>query len=115
MCFDDLLAINDGEVFENHCLEIYPTELELKKENAINSETTFLELNILKSGQSFHTKLYDKRDAFGFHISRLPFKDSNIPNRMFYSTACAEVLRICRATSNLNDTIESVKALTSRC
>ena len=27
---DDLLAINDGEVFENHYLDIYPAELEMK-------------------------------------------------------------------------------------
>ena len=84
---DDLLAINDGNEFEKHYLEIYPSELELKKENVNNTETTFLELNICISDHSFHTKLYDKRDAFGFHISRLPFKDSNIPNRMFYSSA----------------------------
>ena len=111
---DDLLAINDGGEFEKHYSEIYPSELELKKENVINTETSFLELSISISDHSFHTKLYDKRDSFGFHISRLPFKDSNIPKRMFYSSACAEVLRICRATSSLEDTILSVKSLISR-
>jgi len=30
---DDLNALNDGEEFERHHLEIYPTELILKKEN----------------------------------------------------------------------------------
>ena len=73
-----------------------------------------MELSISISDHSFHTKLYDKRDAFGFHISRLPFKDSNIPTRMFYSSACAEVLRICRATSSLHDTTISAKSLISR-
>ena len=111
---DDLLAINDGDEFEKHFLEIYPTELELKKENIINTETSFLELSISISDNSFHTKLYDKRDDFGFHISRLPFRDSNIPKRMFYSSVGAEVLRICRATSNLHDTTLSVKSLVSR-
>ena len=109
-----MLAINDGDEFEKYYSEIYPSELELKKENFINTESSFLELSISISDHSFHTKLYDKRDAFGFHISRLPFKNSNIPKRMFYSSACAEVLRICRATSNLHDTTISAKSLISR-
>ena len=111
---DDLLAINDGGEFEKYCSEIYPSELELKKENLVNIETNFLELNIQLSNRVFHTKLYDKRDDFGFHISRLPFKDSNIPHRMFYSSASAEVLRICRATSSLDDVISSSKSLVQR-
>ena len=68
-----------------------------------------MELSISISNRYFSTKLYDKRDTFGFHISRLPFRDSNIPKRMFYSSACAEVLRICRA-----DEIISAKSLTAR-
>ena len=111
---DDLLAVNDGGEFEKHFLEIYPSELELKKENVVNTETNFLELSITISENLFHTKLYDKRDAFGFHISRLPFKESNMPKRMFYSSICAEVLRICRATSNLHNTTLSVKTLLNR-
>ena len=111
---DDLLAINDGEEFEKHHSDIYPPELELKKENTSNSNTSFLELDIQISDRNFSTKLYDKRDAFGFHISRLPFKCSNIPQRMFYSSASAEVLRICRATSNQHDVITSVKSLVHR-
>ena len=111
---DDLLAVNDGDEFEKHYSEIYPPELELKKENISNCKSSFLELDIQISDRIFSTKLYDKRDAFGFHISRLPFKDSNIPQRMFYSSASAEVLRICRATSNLLDVTVSVRSLVSR-
>ena len=111
---DDLIALNDGSEFEKHFAQIYPTELELKKENITSDETSFLELKINISDRCFHTKLYDKRNAFGFHICRLPFKDSNIPRRMFYASICAEVLRICRATSNLDDTVQSVKSLITR-
>ena len=80
----------------------------------VNTETTFLELDISMSDHSFHTKLYDKRDAFGFHICRLPYRDSNMPNRMFYSSACAEVLRICRATSSQHNASLSAKSLIDR-
>ena len=39
---DDLIAINDGNEFENHYNEIYPSELILKKENTSHRETTSL-------------------------------------------------------------------------
>ena len=111
---DDLISINDGGEFEKCLPLIYPEELELKKENAVNTATSFLELDIRICDNQFHTKLYDKRDSFGFHICRLPFKDSNIPLKMFYSSACAEILRICRASSNLYYAVVSVKQLISR-
>ena len=111
---DDLLAVNDGGEFERYHSQIYPQELELKKENTTNVETSFLELKINILDRRFHTRLYDKRDAFGFHICRLPFKGSNIPRRMFYASTCTEILRICRATSNLCDTVQSVKSLITR-
>ena len=111
---DDLLAINDGDEFERYHSQIYPPELELKKENAVNSKTSFLDLSINITDHSFLTKLYDKRDDFGFHISRLPYRCSNIPKRMFYSSASAEILRICRATSNIDDATISARSLINR-
>ena len=111
---DDLIAINDGNEFEKYHSEIYPDELELKKENSINTETTFLELNISIKERMFQTKLYDKRDTFGFHICRLPFRESNLPKRMFYSSASAEILRICRATSFHADAVSSAKSVVNR-
>ena len=62
----------------------------------------------------FTTKLFDKRDHFGFHITRMPYKSSNIPNRMFYSTIRTECLRLCRATSGLDNVLNSIKALIKR-
>ena len=44
----------------------------------------------------------------------MPHRQSNIPSKMFYSTISAEVLRICRATSNLSDFVDSVKKLLKR-
>ena len=32
---DDLIAVNDGNEFENHYNEIYPSKLILKKENTL--------------------------------------------------------------------------------
>ena len=96
---DDLIAANDYGEFERSFREIYPPELSLKKENEIDAEGTFYDLDIIVKDGKFDHKLYDKRNAFNFSIVRFPYKDSNIPSKMFHSTIGAEVLRICRATS----------------
>ena len=85
---DDLLAINDGGAFEQYFRDIYPEELELKKENSTNDIATFLDMDIRIVDGRFVTKLYDKRDNFGFNITKMPYKESKIPANMFYSFVC---------------------------
>ena len=97
---DDLNAINDGGEFEKHHLDIYPTELQLSRENDENNAATFLDLDIKIIGQRFSLSLYDKRDAFPFNIVRMPFKSSNMPTSIFYDSVAAKILRIGRATTN---------------
>ena len=111
---DDLLALNDGKSFESFFHEIYPEELQLNKENEVDTETTFLDLHISINDRVFSTMLYDKREDFGFRITRLPFKDSNIPSKMFYSSISAECLRICRSTSELEQAVASISSLFTR-
>ena len=105
---DDLNALNDDGLFEKYHKEIYPVELELKKENLVNTKATFLDLDISIVNKQFKTKLYDKRDNFSFSIVRLPFLSSNMPSKMFYSSLGAEFLRICRATSNLQEVLNNL-------
>ena len=111
---DDLLTLNDGNSFESHFKDIYPEELQLNKENADSSSTNFLDLHIQIINQIFTTELFDKRDHFGFNITRLPYRDSNIPHRMFYSSIAAETLRICRASSTSTSASSSIQALVTR-
>ena len=111
---DDLLALNDGLSFEMYHKEIYPEELELTKENPSQLETDFLDLNITIDEKAFKTKLYDKRDNFGFLIARLPYRDSNIPSGMFYSSIAAECLRISRSTSSVEQTVLTISSLFTR-
>ena len=111
---DDLLALNDGQSFETYHHEIYPEELQLTKENCSLSETNFLDLKINVEEGVFKTMLYDKRDYFGFNITRLPYKDSNIPGRMFYSSIAAECLRISRSTSSVEQTVITITSLFER-
>ena len=111
---DDLTALNDGGEFERSFREIYPPELELKKENIDNTNGSFLYLTIKIKNNRFATSLYDKRDGFPFSIVRMPHLCSNIPSKMFYSAFGAEILRIARTTNNLNDFKISSKLLLNR-
>lgn len=110
---DDLLAINDDGEFEKCIKEIYPSELELKKEHGDDS-VTFLDLQIDLKEKRFVTSLFDKRDSFPFSIVRMPFKCSNIPSKIFYSSIGAEILRISRTSMTLEAFVSSSKSLLNR-
>ncbi len=58
--------------------------------------------------------LFDKRDAFNFTIVRMPYASSNMPSTIFYSSLGAEILRIARATSNVESFTVSSKSLIVR-
>ena len=111
---DDLIAINDGNEFENHYNEIYPSELILKKENTSHTETTSLDLHVCINEGQFQTSLYDKRNSYNFKLLRFPYKSSNIPSKMFFATINAEILRICQAISSEAQFIKTSKAFLNR-
>ena len=111
---DDLSVFNDDKEFEKNFKDIYPKELELTKENCNNSEATFLDLQIKVLNGKFFVGLFDKRDSFPFHIVRMPYKSSNLPSNIFYSSIGAETLRIARASNNTASFFSSVKPLISR-
>lgn len=75
-------------------------ELVLKKRKFINLKASFLDLNIIVKHTKFETDVYDKRDAFPFFIVRMPYRDSNIPTRMFYEAVRSEILCIVRTKSS---------------
>ena len=84
--------MNDDCEFECSYKEICPPELELKKENS-GDAADFLDLHITLKDNTFALSLFDKRDGFPFSIVCMPFRTSNIPNKIFYSAIGAEVLK----------------------
>ena len=110
---DDLCALNDGGEFGRVFREIYPPELELKVESS-GMESSFLNLDIKIVDGVFVYRLYDKRDAFPFFIVRMPHRDSNIPQSIFYSSLVGEFLRIARSTLLLHDFIPKASDLVRR-
>ena len=110
---DDLSAINDNNEFGKVYKDIYPEELELKLEHE-GTHAAFLHLDITIEDNIFIYKLYDKRDAFPFHIVRMPHKSSNIPQSIFYSALVGEFLRIARSTLRLPDFLPKAHDLITR-
>ena len=110
-----MLSLNDDSTFEKHYNDIYPTtELELKKENNNISCASFLDLYTYIENGEFHTRLFDKRNNFGFDNARMPFYCSSVPRKMFCGSTGAEFLRISRATSKIEDLTRNCKQLLSR-
>ena len=63
---DDILNINNV-YFDNMVSQIYPSELQLNKANASDTEAAFLDLHLsISIFDTVSTKIYDKRDDFDF-------------------------------------------------
>ena len=60
------------------------------------------------------TKLYDKRDAFGFHIVNFPFMSSNIPSAPVYGVYGSQLIRYARCCSNYSDFLLHHRALVTK-
>ena len=63
---------------------IYPSELQLNKANASDTEAAFLDLHLSISNDIVSTKIYDKRDDFDFEIVNFPFLDGDVPRSTSY-------------------------------
>ena len=96
---DDLLALNNPH-FVKSIGKIYPPQLELKRTTEGPITCSYLDLNISISGHRFHTDLYDKRDAFNFHIVNFLHMVSNIPTKPAYGVFISQLIRYLRVCGN---------------
>ena len=110
---DDLCCLNDDGNFEKIYKEIYPKELELKREDK-GDHATFLDLEVKVYNGHYTYCLFDKREKFPFYINRMPHLESNIPKYIFYGTIHAEILRLARANLLINDFVNRTTSLFKR-
>ena len=80
---DDILNINNV-YFDNMVRQIYPSELQLNKANASDTEAAFLDLHLSISNDIVSIKIYDKRGDFDFEIVNFPFLDGDVPRSTSY-------------------------------
>ena len=93
---DDILNINNV-YFDNMVSQIYPSELQLNKANASDTEAAFLDLHLSISNDIVSTKIYDKRDDFDFEIVNFPFLDGDVPRSTSYGVYISQLIRFARA------------------
>ena len=96
---DDLIALNDGGLFQKSYTQLYPPEPEIKKGNKNKTETTFFDLLIKMIHKQFQISICDKKDFFPFSVKIMFYLDSGMPSRIFYSSIGAEILGIGRANN----------------
>ena len=110
---DDILNINNV-YFENMVSQIYPSELQLNKANASDTEAAFLDLHLSISNDIVSTKNYDKRDDFDFEIVNFPFLDGDVPRSTSYGVYISQLIRFARASSYVTDFNTRNKLLTQK-
>ena len=99
---DDLLNF-DNPYFEQMVGQIYPTGLQLNKDNSSDTEARFLDLILSITNGIFFSKIYDKRDDFNFEIVNFPFLDGDVPRSLSYGVYISQLIRFARVCSNGDD------------
>ena len=110
---DDLLNVNGEGLLSQYLSQIYPPELEIRKENDNSNKATFLEFNIEKQMSKFKLSVYDKRDDFPFKIVQYPSIGSNVPSEQIYNIFASQVIRYIRVCNNKTSLVERTQLLAS--
>ena len=111
---DDLISFNNKR-FKEFISDIYPKELTISETTESTSVASYLDLLFTRDRtNNTTTKLYDKRDAFGFHIVNFPFMSSNIPSAPAYGVYASQLIRYAHCCSNYSDFLIRHRALVKR-
>jgi hypothetical protein len=107
---DDLLCLNNDGVMEEVIGDIYPKELALTSDMAV-LQSHYLDLDIEIKNDKFHTKLFDKRDAFSFQIVNFLDLSGNLPNKHSHGVFVSQLIRYARCCDELADFTNRSKTL----
>ena len=110
---DDILNIFNV-CFDTMVSQIYPLELQLNKVNTSDTKAAFLDFHLSISNGIVSTKIYDKRDGFGFEIVNFPFLDGDVPRSSSYGVYISQLIRFARASSHIADFNTRKKLLTQK-
>jgi len=113
LCFryiDDLLCINNDQLMDDVMTNIYPKELSLTSDDAV-LQSHYLDLDLEIRNGNIHSKLFDKRDAFGFSIINFPDLSGNIPVKQSYGVFVSQLIRYGRCCMHAVDFIARTKIL----
>ena len=98
----DLLN-TDNTYFKQMVGHIYPTELQLNKVNAFDTEEPYLDdLHFSVSCDIVSSRSYDKQDYLNSEIVNFPFLDGDV-RRSFLWCIFLHLIRFVRVSSNVSD------------
>ena len=105
----------DNLRFKKFTSDIYPKELTFSGTTESTSVASYLDLLFTRDkSNNITTKLFDKRDAFGFHIVKFPFMSCNIPSSPAYGVYGSQLIRYAHCCSNYSDFLLRHRALMTR-
>ena len=111
---DDLISFN-YKIFKEFISDIYPKELTISETTESTSIASFLDLLFIRDkNNNITTKLYEKRDAFGFHIVNFPIMSNNIPSAPAYGVYASQLICYAHCCSNYSDFLLCHRALVTR-
>ena len=99
---DDLISINNPR-FKQFLRDIYPDELVVSETSESRNVVSYLDLLIDISNGDLVCSIFDKRDAFDFHIVNFPDLSGNIPTAPAYGTNISQLIRYSRACHNYDN------------
>ena len=107
---DDLISFNDKR-FKKFISDIYPKELTISETTESTSVASDLDLLFTRhKSNNITTKLYDKRDAFGFYTVNFPYvKQYSISTSL--GVYASQLIRYTRCCSNCSDFLSRQRAL----
>ena len=109
---DDLISFNNTR-FKEFISNIYPQKLTISETTASTSVASYLVLLFIRDkNNNITTKLYDKHDAFGFHIVNFPVMSSNMLSAPAYGIYASQLIHYACCCSNYSD-LTSAMILTS--
>ena len=83
--------------------DIYSSELNVENANRLDDQENYLDLTFIIGNNRLHTKLYDKRDDFNFHVVNFPFLSRNIPSGPSYGVYISQLIRYVRCCTYYDD------------
>ena len=111
---DDLTSFNNKK-FKGFISDIYPKELTISETTESTSIASYRNLLFIQDkSNNIATKLYDKRDTFGFHIVNFLFMSSNIPSAPVYGVFASQLICYAHCCSNYSDFLLRHRALVTR-
>ena len=92
-----------------------PKKITISETTESTSVASYLDLLFTRDkNNNITTKLYDKRDTFGFYVVNFVFMSSNIPSTPPYGVHAYQLIRYARCCSNYSDFLSIHMVLVTR-